>query len=184
MNSVYTYKNEFPTFEYQTCLSENLKCIFSVPFPCYWTWLPLQSASGMPDRNDKLYFLWSSLFFTTFYLPLRTPPLPHLLLSYRLYFTQPCSVRPWGHHPSHALSGHTTKWHQVSLSERISSHLPYVTTRKAGLALWGGRAVRCGRTQSWGRRDEIERGSDLPATWEVKIPRPHIAWTGYVLALM
>jgi len=49
----------------------------------------LQFASRMPDRNDKLYFLWSSLFFATFYLPLWTPPFPHLLLSYRLIIPPP-----------------------------------------------------------------------------------------------
>lgn len=49
----------------------------------------LQFASGIPDRNDKLYFLWSSLFFATFYLPLWTLPLPHLLLSYRLIIPPP-----------------------------------------------------------------------------------------------
>jgi hypothetical protein len=49
------------------------------------------------------------------------------------------------------LCNHTTKWHQVNLSQRISSHLPYVTIRSEGLALWGGRAVRCGLAQSRNR---------------------------------
>jgi hypothetical protein len=125
-NPVYTYKNgsSLP-WNIKYVFQRNLKCIFSVPFLCYWSRLPsphTRSASGKPDRNDKLYFLWSSQFFATFYLPLWTAPLPTYL------YTSP-PLDPGESTPSLPLCNHTTKWHQVNLSERISSHLPYVTVR-------------------------------------------------------
>jgi hypothetical protein len=142
----------------------NLKCIFSVPFSCYWSWLPsthlLQSASGMPDRNDKLYFLWSSPFFATFYLPSWTPPLPHLLLSYRLIVhPTPSSVRPWGY-PS--LLRFPQPHNEMASSQLvrtyfISSTLRYYTIRRTYSLGWYSRQMRSASISETARQDREER---------------------------
>lgn len=149
--------------------------------------LNLTSPSNLPQGclTEMTNYTSSEVpyFLLHFIYPYGLHPFPSTSIIQTLLYPTPCSVRPWGHPPSHALSSHTTKWHQVSLSERISSHLPYVTIRYAGLALWGGRAVRCDLAQSRGRRDKIERSSDLPATWEVHEPRPRSAGSRHVLAM-
>lgn len=136
----------------------HIQCSISL-LPNRLTHPSLQFASRMPDRNDKLYFLWSSLFFATFYLPLWTPPLPHLLLSYRLIIPPPqVPSGPRDTLPSRFFKPHTEMASsQLVRTYFISSTLRYYTIRRTCSLGWQSRQMRSCSISGTARQDREEQ---------------------------
>ena len=160
-NPAYTYKkgSSLPS-SIKYVFQRNLKCIFSVPFPCYWTGSPFSNLPQGCLTEMTNYTSYEVLYFLLhFIFPYGLHPFPAYFYHIDLYFPHPRFRQALGTpSPSRSFKPHNEMASsQLVRTYFVSSTLRYYTIRRTYSLGWQSRQMRSSSVSGTARQDREEQ---------------------------